>query len=97
MRQAFADELAVAEQRVQVALGHVPTTLTLVAEQLDSRDGHPERVAEDADQLREASKTIDAELVVIAARQAPVAGDLRLVLALLQLTHHGGLIVDQLQ
>ena len=97
MRPAFANELAVVEQRIQVALGHVPATLTLVAEQLDGCDGRAERVIEDAEHLREASKAIDAELVVIAARQAPAAGDLRLVLALLQVTHHGGLIANQLQ
>jgi hypothetical protein len=29
MRQAFADELAINEQRLQTALGHAPDTLTL--------------------------------------------------------------------
>jgi phosphate transport system protein len=97
MRQAFADELADVEQRIQTALSHAPDTLTLVAEQLDGRPGdHADRVAEDAGQLRETSNEIDAKLIAIAARQAPVAGDLRLVLTLLGLAHHGKLIANQL-
>jgi phosphate transport system protein len=97
MRQAFADELTAIEQRLQSALGQVPRTLALVADQFGGRrDDHAERVARDANRLRQTSKAIDAELVVIAARQAPVAGDLRLVLALLQLDHHGVLIANQL-
>jgi phosphate transport system protein len=97
MRQAFADELAVIEQRIQTALSQAPDTLTLVARQLSDRgDDHADRIAREAAQLRETSKTIDTELVVTAARQAPVAGDLRLVLALLQLAHHGVLIANQL-
>lgn len=97
MRQGFADELATVEQRLQAAIGHASGTLTLVAEQLGGRRGdYADRVAEDAEQLRETAKAIDAELVVIAARQAPVAGDLRLVLTLLGLAHHGILIANQL-
>jgi phosphate transport system protein len=98
MRKAFADQLATVEQRLQTAIGHASETLTVVAEQLDGRrDDHADRVAEDAEQLRETAKAIDAELVLIAARQAPVASDLRLVLTLLGLAHHGILIANQLR
>ena len=97
MRQAFADELTAIEQRLHAALGQAPRTLALVADQLGGRrEDHAKHVASDADRLRRASKAIDAQLVTIAARQAPVAGDLRLVLALLQLDHHGMLIANQL-
>jgi phosphate transport system protein len=97
VRQAFADELVLVEHRLQAALGHAPETLTLVAQQLDGHcDDSAAPVVQDAVQLRETGKAVDAELVVIAARQAPVAGDLRLVLALLQLAHHGMLIANQL-
>jgi len=97
VRQVFADELTAVEQRLQAALDRVPETLTLVAEQLDGRrNDHADWVAGDAEQLRQIAKTIDPELVLICARQAPVAGDLRLVLALLELAHHAILIANQL-
>ena len=50
-----------------------------------------------ARQLRRVSRSADAETVVVTARQAPVASDLRLVLALLQLAHHGALIANQFE
>jgi phosphate transport system protein len=96
VRRAFAEELAAVEHRLQIALSHAPGTLSLVAEQLDGNGDHAELIADASVRLREAGKWIDGELVVIAARQAPVAGDLRLVLALLQLAHLGMLIADQL-
>ena len=75
----------------------MPETLILVARQLDGCDeNHAALIGQDALQLRETGKTVDAELVVIFARQAPVAGDLRLVMALLQLAHRAVLIANQL-
>jgi phosphate transport system protein len=97
VRQAFAEELVAVEHHLQTALRQAPDTLSLVADNLGGGYGdHAKLTAEAAAQLREAAKAIDGELVVIAARQAPVAGDLRLVLALLQLAHHGMLIANQL-
>jgi phosphate transport system protein len=96
VRQAFAEELVAVEQRLQAALGQAPETLFLVAEQLRRDGDHAELISDAAVELRDAGKSIDGELVVIAARQAPVAGDLRLVLALMQLAHHAMLIGNQL-
>jgi phosphate transport system protein len=97
VRQAFAEELVAVEHRLQAALSQAPETLLLVAEQLGAGGGdHAELISDAAVELRDAGKSIDGELVVIAARQAPVAGDLRLLLALLQLAHHAMLIGNQL-
>jgi len=52
------------------------------------------RIYDVAYQLRDASRRTDAQLVMITARQAPVAGDLRLVLTLLQVAQHQGQIAD---
>jgi phosphate transport system protein len=54
-------------------------------------------IEQDARELRRASAETDNELVRITARQAPVAGDLRLVLALIQVAQHLGLIANQFE
>ena len=97
MRQLLADRLAAVEQRLQSALGRMPETLNLVAGELGGpRSDAGARIAREAERLREIAKAVDAELVGIVACQPPVAGDLRLVLALLQLAHHSMLIANQL-
>jgi hypothetical protein len=47
--------------------------------------------------LRQASHGLDADLVSATARQTSVAGDLRLVLARIQLAHHEGLAATQFE
>ena len=41
------------------------------------------------------SRQVDARLVGVTARQAPVANDLRLVLSLIQVAQHAALIANQ--
>ena len=47
------------------------------------------------DRLRAAGRHVDAQLIEVTARQAPVAGDLRLVVSLIQVAHRGVLIANQ--
>jgi phosphate transport system protein len=50
-----------------------------------------------ANELRATSRRVDSRLVVVVARQAPVAGDLRLVLSLIQVAQHAALIANQFE
>jgi phosphate transport system protein len=98
MREAFADQLAELETRIENELDHTAVTLAAIGKALaGDSDQQAALTAEDARQLRDISRSIDTDLVVVTARQAPVAGDLRLVLALIQLAHHGTLIANQLE
>ena len=54
-----------------------------------------EEIAALAKRLRQAGRMVDTELVIVTARQSPVARDLRLVLALIEVAHHGTLIANQ--
>lgn len=96
MREAFAHELADLETRLKEGFDGASRTLGAVGgafANLSERD--PVVILEGADQLRAISRGVDAELVVLTGRQAPVAGDLRLVLGLVQVAHHGALIANQ--
>jgi len=98
MREAFANQLAELETRLEQALQQAAGTLAKIGEALgDPSDEAALAIARDAHKLRGISRVTDSDLIVITARQAPVAGDLRLVLALVQLTHHGGLIANQFE
>jgi phosphate transport system protein len=96
VRDSFASELSQLENSIDDALGHAPATLAAIGELVVA----PSRTRADpiisgARQLRRSCRAADADLIVFTARQAPVAGDLRLVLALIQLAHHGTLIANQ--
>ncbi len=96
MRTAFAGQLAEVEHRIHVHLKRAVLTLADVAEAvIDANPERTEAIARDGHQLRLASRRIDSDLVTITARQAPVASDLRRVIAMIQLGHHGGLIANQ--
>ena len=98
MREAFANQLSELEMRLEQALQRAAGTLGKVGEALgDPSDEAAQVIARDAHKLRGVSRATDADLVVITARQTPVDGDLRLVLALVQLAHHGGLIANQFE
>jgi phosphate transport system protein len=98
MREAFHDQLVALEDQLTNALEDVCTRLAGLGDAICS-PGEREVVelARAAEQLRQLSRGVDQELVIVTARQAPVAGDLRLVLALIQLAHHAGLIANQFQ
>jgi len=96
MREAFADRLAELEQQVGGELAAAVLTLGKIAEAVgDPTEEKCEAIAHAGQRLRRASRGIDRDLVTITAHQAPVASDLRLVLALLQLAHTLGLIGNQ--
>ena len=98
MREAFAGQLAELEQRIDGQLKLAIATLETVAEAVTNPGGRrPAEIANTARQLTQHSHRADAELVTIVACQTPVASDLRLVLALLQLAHHEGLIANQFE
>jgi hypothetical protein len=82
MREAFAGRLAELETRIESALDDARVTLAAIGNALA---GHSDQqvalIAQRARDLRDVSHSIDTELVVVTARQAPVAGDLRLVLS----------------
>src|ERR1700744_5995544 len=94
MRTAFVAQLAEAEHELERALREVPPALALAA--AAERPVADLLVAE-ALRLRTRCRSADATLVTIAACQAPVAGDLRLLLALLQVSRHAMLIANQLR
>lgn len=98
MREAFAGQLAELEERIDRELASAVRTLADIAGAVGNpTDVVSQAIAEAGEQLRSASRRIDGELVIITARQAPVASDLRLVLALLQLAHHERLIANQFE
>jgi phosphate transport system protein len=98
MREAFARQLAGVEQRVHDELGRAAVTLAIIADATtDPTAEKAQTIAEHGQRLRQAGQSLDAQLVTITARQTPVATDLRLVLALIQLAHHARLIANQFE
>jgi phosphate transport system protein len=98
VRQAFASQLGEIEKRLEDELDLAPLTLARIAEAFEApTDEQAASIVQSALQLRLVSRSVDADLVVVTARQAPVASDLRLVLGLIQLAHHGALIANQFE
>jgi phosphate transport system protein len=98
MRELFGDQLAELEKRAASELRQAVLTLDEIAAAVsDPTCERCDAVARDGRRLRDACRGVDAELVIVAARQAPVAGDLRLVLALLQLAQHERLVANQFE
>ena len=98
MREAFAKELLEIEQQLANGFEEVGRTLGAVAETiLDPAGHHATRLVSAANTLRATSREVDARLVKVAALQAPVAGDLRLVLSLIQVAQHAALIANQFE
>ena len=98
VRTAFAAQLTGIEEQLEHTLREVrPALATIVAAEDPPGDHVAQLLAADALRLRMRCRTIDSTLMAVAACQAPVASDLRLVLALLELSHHTMLIANQLQ
>jgi phosphate transport system protein len=96
VREVFATQLVELEHRLEGGLERAAVTLPQIAEaiQVPSPD-KIQNIADEAGRLRRAGRTVDSELVIVTARQAPVASDLRLVLALIEVAHHSILIANQ--
>ena len=98
MRERFTDHLAEIEHRIEAALQDAVGTLSLVAEAVrtPSREAI-EAITAEAVRLRSSSRSGDAALVIVSAREAPVAEDLRMVMTLIQLAQHQALIANQFE
>jgi phosphate transport system protein len=98
MREVFAEELLEIEQRLRDAFESIGSVLESIADTiLDPASQDATRLVDAANQLRGTSRQVDERLVAVTARQAPVAGDLRLVLSLIQLAQHASLIANQFE
>jgi phosphate uptake regulator len=98
MRAVFADELLEIEQRLRFEFDAIGSELRSIADTiLDSVSHDAPRLIAAARSLRAARRLVDERLVAVTARQAPVAGDLRLVLSLIQLAQHAALIANQFE
>jgi phosphate transport system protein len=96
MRSDFAEQLDRLRHRVLQLLGEAANTLVTVAAAIEEpTERRLEVITGDARKLRAKAGSADADLVIVTARQTPVASDLRLVLALLELAQHVVLIANQ--
>ena len=98
MREAFADRLAELEHRMIDHLAAAANTLMTVAVAVEETTAQRAAViALDAEALRERAHRLHVDLIVLAARQPPVAADLRLLMGLLDAAHHTNLIANQFE
>jgi phosphate transport system protein len=96
MREGFAEELSAIERELADGFEEIGETLAAIAETiLDPASQDATRLVAAANILRATSREIDARLVAVTALQAPVGGDLRLVLSLIQVAQHAALIANQ--
>jgi phosphate transport system protein len=96
VRARFAGELAEIEGHLARELIRAGAVLELIADAVvRCSAGRAGEIARAADRLRAAGRHVDAQLIEVTARQAPVAGDLRLVVSLIQVAHRGVLIANQ--
>jgi phosphate transport system protein len=96
VRPRFAEQLGGIERQVVADLGDAADTLSTVAAAVQA----PSRqdvaaIAAQASKLRARASSARRDLVTVTARQTPVASDLRLVLALIELAQHLTLIANQ--
>lgn len=89
MRQAFQDELKQLEDSVLELGGDVERSLTYMVEGMESYDAEiAEKVVGVDAPYKARGAEIDQECMILQARQAPVAGDLRLIYTVQALTNH---------
>jgi phosphate uptake regulator len=82
VRVTFAQQVARIERRMEDEIERAAVTLADIAQgiQIPTAENAAE-IAEAGRRLHQASRSVDAELMVVTARQGPVAGDLRLLVA----------------
>ena len=98
MRQAFAEQLTGLEREIVDALGDAANTLATVAAAVrDPCEHRVAAIADEARKLRARASSVHADLVTVTARQTPVASDLRLILAMIELAQHITLIANQFE
>jgi phosphate transport system protein len=98
MRSAFAEQLVRLEREIVDALDDAANTLATVAATVqEPSGGRVAAIAGEARKLRAQASSAYADLVTVTARQTPVASDLRLVLAMIDLAQHITLIANQFE
>jgi phosphate transport system protein len=96
LRGALANQLAELEDRLEDDLERAAVALPEIADAIHvPGPDKVQKISDDAARLRQAGRSVDSELVIVSARQTPVAGDLRLVLALIEVAQHSVLIANQ--
>jgi phosphate transport system protein len=94
----FAEQLAKIEHRIEDEIERAAVMLADIAHAIQiPTAGKATEIAEEGRRLHQAGRSVDAQLVVVAARRSPVPTDLRLVLALIEVAHHGALIARQFE
>jgi len=98
MREGFNQELAAIERRLLRDLELASRTLESLSNVVsDPSEPTPRYIEADAERLRDSGRITHERLVVAAAREAPVATDLRRVLAYFQINQHINLISNQFE
>jgi phosphate transport system protein len=96
VRATLAQQLAEIEHRIEDEMERAAVTLADIASAIQVPTvGNAAEIAEAGRRLHQAGRSVDADLVIVTARQSPLAGDLRLVLALIEAAHHAALIARQ--
>ncbi|MGI8803526.1 MAG: phosphate signaling complex PhoU family protein [Solirubrobacteraceae bacterium] len=96
MRDLFQDQLASIERAVISDLELATATLSVIATVVaDTSTPTPSSIEASAQLLKNGARSADAALLTTMALQAPVAGDLRLTMALMHIAHHQSLIANQ--
>jgi phosphate transport system protein len=96
MRTGFAEQLEELERQIVNDLRGAADALATIASAVHTLTEHRiASIADHASKLRARASQAHADLVTVTARQTPVASDLRLVLAMIDLAHHANLIANQ--
>ena len=96
MRGFFQERLTAIETAIRRDLELAADAVAIIAVAVaDTRAPTPSAIEGAARLLRNGARAADRQLVELIALQAPMAGDLRLTLALMHVTHHEGLIANQ--
>lgn len=98
MRQGFHQELGAIERRLLRDTDLAAATLRGLSDVVsDPSRPTPGYIEADAERLRDGGRITHERLVVAAAREAPLASDLRIVLGFFQINQHLGLIANQFE
>jgi phosphate transport system protein len=96
VRDAFQEELAGIERAITADLELAAATLSVIARVVaDTSAPTPSSIEASAQVLKVGARDVDTRLLTTMALQAPVAGDLRVTMALMHIAHHQSLIANQ--
>lgn len=94
---SLTTQITTLQRQLIGALGGACKALQRIAGSIPAPTSHSAAaLGRDAQELRHAARELDDELILLHARYAPVAGDLRHVIALQHVAQHAGLIANQL-